>query len=141
MKKNILILILFILVVFVLLNLNKKDGFTINTFSDLPNKLIGGSCLYSLTVKYFGNSKYVFVNDYASLGYSVINNEKENFTLKKYDTDKGIFNYENEKYNLEIHIVKSANTGAESSKIGGILTIINKNNISVTKDVVGECGS
>jgi|SRR3989338_10458423 len=141
MKKIASILILLSFIVFLFFSLRKNSGFAINTFSNLPNELNGGSCVFSLNIKDFDNGKYVFVNDYANFGYSVINNEKENFTLEKYDTDKGIFNYENEKYNLEIHIVKSVSSGTESSKIGAILTITNKNNISVVRNVVGECGS
>lgn len=142
MKKYILVLLVLLvfgIILFILLN--REIYPRLNPFTVLPNKLSGGACVYYLNDLDKEKAKYIFVNDYGEYGYAVIKNIDQEFKLKTYDLDSGLFVYNNEQYNLEVHVINRVSVGDEGSHIEGTVSVSSKNNKRVVQNVVGDCGN
>ncbi len=138
--KVIIILIVFLILAFLsylILSQKKEIPFVLGTFTELPNEIDGGSCLFSWTQEDLEKNKYAFAEDWVAYGFMRINNNLEKL-------DKNDETYSNEKYDVKLKVTSNKFTGEETSYVEGILIIsskIDKKSNSVERNIVGYCGA
>jgi len=132
-------------------DLNKKDikeyqankAFTINTFTNVPKKIAGCSCLFSKDSIDYNNGKYIYVNDFAETSFVTINDTLVKFNqtaYRKADTTAVVAKYISKDYKMMILVKNGEKTGKESISKTGLIKITNAKGKSVKQTFYGKCG-
>jgi len=115
----------------------------LNTFTKIPEEIDGCNCKFYLSEQNEEDvenkrEKYIFVNDFASIGFARINGKLEKFELKKFDDDEHSYLYSNKVYVLKI-IVSAKVYKNEKSYLKADI-ILSKGDKMLKKDIIGSCG-
>ncbi len=114
---------------------------SVSTFDHIPEDIEGCCCTFFLK-NIDKNRKYIFVNDFANIGYAYINSNIVKFSLQQTSKDNKVFYYSAKDFNAILKIRHKVDSGPESSDIVADLIISSSidTNQKQTLRVVGTCG-
>ena len=116
---------------------------TLDTFSahDIPDSLLGNSCTYSQTKADYKANKFILFVQGGGPEYAVISiNHKINF-LRMDTANHTTMAYTSSTYTITVQTNQGKQTGEESSRSTGEMTVKNKRGDSTHVLLFGECGS
>ena len=135
---NIFLILIFISIIIIFIFLNKNPKLELGVLAVFPKEIDGGSCEFFWNEKDNANKKYAFVNDMALYGYIFVNGKLEKLEMERNKIENE-FDYFNEKYELHIEITNTKLDSYENAYMEGILSIVDKNNINITHNIIGYC--
>lgn len=113
--------------------------FTLDTFNNVPDEVDGCACYFYLSQQDESNEKYIFINDYANLGFVSINGKLEEFELISHNKKGRTYTYSNRDYKLKIIITKESAMDVEATRMKGKI-VLSKGNSYISKEITGFCG-
>ena len=120
-------------------NTNVNDSsLIIETFTDYPSEIDGGSCDYYLNQIDMDNNCFIMIFDFCQTAYVKINGIKERLCLTNYTQEKQEF--ANSNYCLTVNILTKKYEEYESTTFEGTITIDNRKGTSKTISILCKCG-
>ena len=118
------------------------EPIVIGAFSEFPEGIEGCSCYFSQHTSALESGSYIFVTNFESLGFMMLNDKMVEFKLEEtseLSDGKLMERWSNPRFNL---IKKTKATGQldETWQHTGTITIQPKNGTSIESTIVGECG-
>jgi hypothetical protein len=110
----------------------------LTTFSNLPKEIEGCGCYFYLSKTDMAKEKYICVTDYANYAFISISGKIEK--LKLLSNKKDFYDYNNDKYDIKIKILKKEKDGGEGLKISGQINITHKTSQNKEIKIVGYIG-
>lgn len=119
------------------IEVKELQDFRLDVFDSLPSEIDGCACYFYLSSEDEVNSRYLFVNDFAELGFISINGKVEEFILDKHEDSQYL--YSNSQYHLSVTITEKKDAPDESSIVKGLIKL-SRGDKFVEKRFVGTCG-
>jgi hypothetical protein len=117
--------------------------FTLDTFTEFPEEVMGCSCLLAKDSAAFAAAEYVFVHDFGQIAFVRINGEMTKFGQSSYeeiDSLTRVATYENPDFWLQIELKIGESLDYEVSRSNGKMTLRNKAGLEISSDLFGVCG-
>jgi hypothetical protein len=118
---------------------SRSNTISIEPFTSIPKEIDGCSCSFYASEKDKKESKYICVNDFASIAFLTLNGQLNKFALVEHKDNSNTYIYKNEEYTLKIEIIKKQPGDYEVSNIEGVI-IINSKSGSKEQGFIGTCG-
>lgn len=120
-------------------NTNVNDStLIIETFTDYPSEIDGGSCEYYLNQADMDNNRFIMIFDFVKTAYVKINGRKEKLFLTSYTQEKQEFT--NYSYCLTVTVLAKRSEEYESATFEGTIQIDNRRGTSKTISILCKCG-
>lgn len=122
---------------------DSPHAFTIQSFTEFPEEIMGCSCYFSFDSTEFKNQKYIYAANYDSVAFVNINGNMERFTLTKREEKESNdieSAYKNNHYTLLVFIKDEKQNGYETRLKTGEIRITDKQGNIVRQRFYGECG-
>jgi hypothetical protein len=116
-----------------------QESFKLDTFSLLPREIDGCGCYFYTSENNEQESKFIFVNDFASIAFISINGQLERFKLTEHKENSSVYLYTNSSFRLTVTITQKKSAGEEISKVKGILTV-KRGDEEIKVNFIGSCG-
>ncbi len=122
---------------------NSPHVFSIQSFTDFPEEILGCSCYFSFDSTEFKNKKYIYAANYDSIAFVNIDGNMQRFTLinreEKENNDIEAA-YKNDHYTLSVFIKDEKQNGYETRLKTGEIRITDTQGNIVRQRFYGECG-
>lgn len=109
----------------------------LESFSDFPEEIDGGSCYFSKSKDELKNHNYIFVNNFGNVAFIKIDGNLMRFEMTSNYDDIYIYKYKD--YTMKVEIIKRKYIESELVLEKGIITVNTPKGI-IKQKFIGECG-
>lgn len=137
MKRFKILFILFA-VSFMAFAQSKSDSLKVETFTEYPSEIDGGSCDFYINQNDMNNNRLIMVNDLGQNAYLKINGKMETLLLTSYSEKQ--MEYANSSFHVTIIVSSTETEQYESATLKGTIRIKNTKGETKSFSFIGQCG-